>query len=108
MRDPGSILGSERSSGEGNTCILQYTCLDERSLDMSHGQRSLADYSLWNHKESDTTEQLTHTHTLNMSENLENSAVVTGMEKVSFYFNSEEHQYQRIFKLLYNCVHFTC
>ena len=30
---------------------------------MSHGQRSLADYSLWNHKESDTTEQLTHTHT---------------------------------------------
>ena len=27
-----------------------------------HGQRSLEDYSLWGHKESDTTEQLTHTH----------------------------------------------
>ena len=28
-----------------------------------HGQRSLAVYSPWGHKESDTTEQLTHTHT---------------------------------------------
>ena len=27
-----------------------------------HGQRSLEDYSLWGRKESDTTEQLTHTH----------------------------------------------
>ena len=28
-----------------------------------HGQRSLASYSLWDHKESNTTEWLTHTHT---------------------------------------------
>ena len=28
-----------------------------------HGQRSLAGYSPWDHKEVDTTEQLTHTHT---------------------------------------------
>ena len=28
-----------------------------------HGQRILADYSPWGHKESDMTEQLTHTHT---------------------------------------------
>ena len=27
------------------------------------GQRSLVGYSPWNHKQSDTTEQLTHTHT---------------------------------------------
>ena len=27
----------------------------------SHGQRSLAGYSPWGHKESDTTERLTHT-----------------------------------------------
>ena len=27
-----------------------------------HGQRSLADYSPWGRKESDMTEQLTHTH----------------------------------------------
>ena len=29
----------------------------------SHGQRSLVGYSPWGHKESDTTEPLTHTHT---------------------------------------------
>ena len=28
-----------------------------------HGQRSLAGYSPWAHKELDMTEQLTHTHT---------------------------------------------
>ena len=28
-----------------------------------HGQRSLAGYCPWGHKELDTTEQLTHTHT---------------------------------------------
>ena len=27
----------------------------------SHGQRSLVGYSLWDHKESDMTERLTHT-----------------------------------------------
>ena len=30
----------------------------------SHGQRSLAGYSPWGHKESDTTEQLALTHSL--------------------------------------------
>ena len=30
---------------------------------ISHGQRSLVSSSPWGHKESDTTEQLTHTHT---------------------------------------------
>ena len=29
----------------------------------SHGQRSLAGYSLWGYKQSDTTERLTHTDT---------------------------------------------
>ena len=28
-----------------------------------HGQRSLASYSPWSHKQSDTTERLTYTHT---------------------------------------------
>ena len=28
-----------------------------------HGQKSLAGFSPWGHKESDTIEQLTHTHT---------------------------------------------
>ena len=43
-----------------------------------------------------------------MPANLENSAVATGLEKVSFYSNPKEGQCQRMFKLAYNCAHFTC
>ena len=52
--DPGSIPESGRSPGEGNGNPLQYSCLEN-----PHGQRSLADYSPWGRKESDTTERLT-------------------------------------------------
>ena len=44
---------------------------------------------------------------LNMPANLENSAVATGLEKVSFHSNPKERQCQRIFKLLHNCTHLT-
>jgi len=40
--------------------------------------------------------------------NLENSAVATGLEKVSFHSNPKERQGQRTLKLLYNCTHLTC
>ena len=43
-----------------------------------------------------------------MPANLENSAVATGLEKVSFHSNPKEVQGQRLFKLLHNCTHFTC
>ena len=43
-----------------------------------------------------------------MPANLENSAVATGLEKVSFYSNLKERQCQRMFKLLHNCTYFTC
>ena len=36
-----------------------------------------------------------------------NSAVATGVEKVSFHFNPKEGHFQRMFKLFYNCTHFT-
>ena len=39
--------------------------------------------------------------------NLENSAVATGLEKVSFHSNPKERQCQRILKLLHNCTHLT-
>ena len=35
-----------------------------------------------------------------MSENLENSAVATGLEKVSFHSNPKERQCQKMLKLL--------
>ena len=44
---------------------------------------------------------------LNMPANLENSAVATGLEKVSFHSNPKERQCQRMLKLPHNCNHLT-
>ena len=52
--DVGLIPGLGRSPGGGHGNPLLCSCLGE-----SHGQRSLAGYSPWGRKESDTTEQLT-------------------------------------------------
>ena len=46
--DTGSTPELGRSRGGGNGNPLQYSCLG------SHGQRSLAGYSLWGRQESDT------------------------------------------------------
>ena len=43
----------------------------------------------------------------NMPANMENSAVVTVLEKVCFHSNPKERQCQRMFKLPYNCSHLT-
>ena len=56
--DQGSIPVMGRSPGEGNGNPTHSSILAWRIP----WQRSLAGYSLWDHKESDTTEQLTHTH----------------------------------------------
>ena len=42
-----------------------------------------------------------------MPANLENSAVATGLEKVSFHSYPKERQCQRMLKLLHNCTHLT-
>ena len=52
--DPDSIPGSGRSPGEGHGNPLQYSCL-ENSMDRG----ACWVCSPWDHKESDTTEQLT-------------------------------------------------
>ena len=44
---------------------------------------------------------------LNMPANLENSAVVTGLEKASFHFNHKVRQCQRLLQLPHNCTHLT-
>ena len=54
--DPGSVPGLGRSLGEGHGNLLQYSHLEN-----PHGQRSLAGYSPWGHKESDMTERLSPT-----------------------------------------------
>ena len=62
--EPGTLqfMGLQRSPGGGHGNPLQYACLEN-----PHGQRRLAGYSPWGHKESDTTEPLsTHTHIQNV------------------------------------------
>ena len=49
--DTVSIPGSGRSPEIGNGSPLQCSCLEK-----SHGQKSLAGFSPWGRKESDTTE----------------------------------------------------
>ena len=49
--EPGSIPESGRCPGEDNGNPVQYACLEN-----PHGQRNLAGYSPWTHKESDLTE----------------------------------------------------
>ena len=49
--DSGLIPGLGRSAGGGHGNPLQYSRLEN-----PHGQRSLAGYSSWGHKESDMTE----------------------------------------------------
>ena len=45
---------------------------------------------------------------LNMSANLQNSAVVTGLEKVSFHSNPKEKAMSKNVQITYSCTHFTC
>ena len=58
LGDAGSIPGSGRSPGRGNGNPLQYFPGE------SHGQRSLAGYSLQGRTESDMTEVTEHAHML--------------------------------------------
>ena len=44
----------------------------------------------------------------NLPAHLENSAMGMGLEKVSYHSNPKKGQCQRMFKLPYNCAHFTC
>ena len=43
----------------------------------------------------------------NMPANFENSAVATGLEKVSSHSKPKERQCQRMLKLPHNCTHLT-
>ena len=58
-RDADLIPVSGKSLRVGNDNPRQYAFLEN-----PHGQRNLEGYSPWSHKESDTTEHSTHTHTI--------------------------------------------
>ena len=50
-------------------------------------------------------DMITYTH---KQKNLENSAVATGLKKISFNSNPKEGQCQRMFKLPDKSAHFAC
>ena len=52
IRASGSMPGSGKFPGGGHGNPLQYSCLEN-----PHGQRSLAGYSPWGHKELDITKE---------------------------------------------------
>ena len=70
--DLGSIPGWERSPGGGHGHPLQYSCLES-----PQGQRRLAGYSSWGHKESDVTEQLSTAQDDEIAQNLDLIYIVT-------------------------------
>ena len=49
-----------------------------------------------------------HQYALNMPANLENLAVATGLEKVSFHSSLKERKCQRMLKLSHSYTHLTC
>ena len=66
VEDLGSIPGLERSPGRRHGNSLQYF-----SLENPHGQRSLAGYSPWGRKESDTTDRLSTAHNIAQRQSVE-------------------------------------
>ena len=84
----GSITTNKASGGDGFTAEL-FQMLKDVAMKVLQSKKK---------KESAA---------VNMSANLENSAVATGLEKVSFHSNPKERQCQRMLKLPHNCTHFT-
>ena len=71
----GLIPGVRRNPGHGNP--LQYSCLENLQ-----GQRNMAGYSPWGHKESNTTDQLSTFSSLSL--------------KILFFFSSIPHHFMLI------------
>ena len=91
--DLGSIPGLGRSPAGGHGNPLCYLCLEN-----PHGQRSLADYSPWGHKESDATEHsIVHIHT-------ENNQIKMKWRKLYQVFQIEVQNVQQNDSVTYVCV----
>ena len=78
--NPGSILGSGRSPGEGNGYPWIHT--PEFLPGEFHGQRSLVSYSPWSYKESDMMERLTLYFHLMLQHNFQISVYNTCSENI--------------------------
>ena len=93
--DTGSTPGSGRSPGEGYGNLLQHSCLGKKKK--NRASWAISNPERWCYESA----------ALNMPANLENSAVATGLEKVSFHSNPKERQCQRMLKLPHSWTHLT-
>ena len=80
-----------RSPGEGNGNPLQYCCL-EKSMD----RRSLVDYSPWDRKESDRTEQL-HFTSLHFTSNFREQRSGDGNKRNRFQNKGQKQSFSKAF-----------
>ena len=93
--DVGWIPGWGRSPGEGKGNPLQYSCLEK-----SHGQRSLAGYNLWGHKELDTTQRLNNSSKGKSTANI----ILSGEKLKAFPLRSATRQGYVLLPHLFNTV----
>ena len=92
-----SVLG-EISSGD-----ITYNMITTVNNTVLHIWKLLRDLKSPHHKKN---KFLTRSYMLpKLRANLENSAVATGLEKVSFHSKPKEGQSQRMLKLPHNCTH---
>ena len=85
---------------------------DRNGMDLTEAEdiKRWQDYTEELHKKRSSQprkSQCCESAALNVPAHLENSAVATGLEKVSFHSNPKERQCQRMLKLLHNCTHLT-
>ena len=119
----GSQQTVENSSGDGNirplTCLLRKLHAGrETTVRTGHGTTDWFQIGKGVHKGCLLSLCLFHLYAeyivwnagwmKHKLENLENSAVATALEKVSFHSSPKERQCQRMLKLQHNCTHLTC
>ena len=90
-----NLENSAVATWEGNGTPLQYSCLENPM-----------DGGAWWAAVHGIATQVGHDWS-DLAAAAAAAAVATGLEKVSFHSNAKERQCQRIFKLTYNCTHFT-
>ena len=90
-------------SPRSNSNQLSLERLSESTLISKYSLMEVTEFQLFQTLKDDAVKGL---HSI--CQQIWNSAVATGMEKVSFHSNPKDRKYQRMFKLLHNCTHLTC
>ena len=119
MRKRGKILRATATRGSLPKayipCLGRHSFLKDLNW-MKAAQTCLIDKRMWMPHFSASSKWLPHKKIQMMllkcctqyASKFGNSAVTTGLEKISFHSNPKERQCQRMLELPNNCTHFTC